>query len=128
MHLPISRPSATSKAANNVVVPYVSAFAAAGYDDWRDLTRGAITGVVDLTGCLRIGGEFQPPPSPEFDFGDYRTGRLVWMLANPHELTKPIPARGALRIFNWVPVARDITGELLDIIVKRKCDPPLVGA
>lgn len=34
-------------------------------------------------------------------FGDYSAGRWVWLLSNIRALPKPIPARGALGLWEW---------------------------
>jgi len=43
------------------------------------------------------------PPSKgnEFAFGDYTPGRFAWLLANVKLLPEPIPARGALGLWDW---------------------------
>jgi hypothetical protein len=43
-----------------------------------------------LTGNLR-----------EREFGDYESGRYAWILLNVKPLLKPIPAKGAQRLWNW---------------------------
>lgn len=39
----------------------------------------------------------------EFYFGDYTEGRYAWILDNVKALAEPIPAKGALSIWDWVP-------------------------
>jgi hypothetical protein len=41
-----------------------------------------------------------PPDEPELSFGDYTPGRYAWILANVKPLAKPIPAKGALGLWN----------------------------
>lgn len=36
-------------------------------------------------------------------FGDYSLGRWAWILADVHALAKPIPAKGALGLWEWEP-------------------------
>lgn len=82
------------------------------------LPRGAIVAVCELVGCrstpiegtLRIpdarrgyGALSLPPPEPERSFGDYSPGRYAWILANIRALRAPIPARGALGLWEWTP-------------------------
>jgi hypothetical protein len=40
----------------------------------------------------------------ELAFGDYRAGRFAWLLADIRALPEPIPARGALGLWD-VPAA-----------------------
>lgn len=44
-----------------------------------------------------------PPESPEYDFGDYTPGRFAWILENVKILDTPIPAKGALGLWEWSP-------------------------
>ena len=37
-------------------------------------------------------------------FGDYTKGRYAWILAEPVLFEKPIPAKGTLGLWNYVPV------------------------
>lgn len=41
------------------------------------------------------------PPAPEFHFGDYTPGRYGWLLENVKMLPEPIPAKGALSLWEW---------------------------
>lgn len=63
------------------------------------LPRGAILGTVVFTGC-------RPTRSMEVGdleqiLGDFSTGRWAWGLALPREYASPIPARGALGLWDW---------------------------
>lgn len=72
---------------------------------------GAVIAVCGLAGCFRIDkdpGRFPnpkavmaPPPEPELSFGDYTDGRWAWMLENVVALPEPIPAKGALGLWEW---------------------------
>lgn len=44
-----------------------------------------------------------PPPkdSNEYAFGDYTPGRYAWLLADVRALPEPIPAKGALGLWNY---------------------------
>jgi hypothetical protein len=46
---------------------------------------------------------YLPPDEPELSFGDYTPGRYAWILANVKPLEKPIPAKGALGLWEWNP-------------------------
>ena len=64
-----------------------------------DLPRGAILGTVEL---LSVHRSEQMHPSPlEGELGDYSAGRWVWVLSSPDEFPEPIPARGALGLWEW---------------------------
>jgi hypothetical protein len=42
-----------------------------------------------------------PPERPELYFGDYTEGRFAWILENPIRYDEPIPAKGALGLWEW---------------------------
>jgi hypothetical protein len=46
-----------------------------------------------------------PPGEPERSFGDYSPGRYAWLLTDVYRLAEPIPARGALGLWEWEPPA-----------------------
>ncbi len=81
----------------------------------EQLPRGAVIAVGEIIGCrmilphamqyLGLKGEWVkiPPPVPEWNFGDYSPGRFAWMLANVRALPEPIPAKGALGLWEWTP-------------------------
>lgn len=79
-----------------------------------DLPRGAVIATARLAGyvCIPksqrehlIGGIAEPvlvpPNEPELSFGDYTYGRWAWILDDVKPLPEPIPARGALGLWNW---------------------------
>lgn len=41
------------------------------------------------------------PPAPELYFGNYEPGRYGWFLENVKMLPEPIPAKGALSLWEW---------------------------
>jgi hypothetical protein len=51
---------------------------------------------------------FIPPPEPERSFGDYTPGRYAWILTNIKPLPAPIPAKGALGLWDWEPVGVEL--------------------
>lgn len=80
------------------------------------LCRGAIIGTCKLTKIYRItqselveihckpGMEPEILPLPtgnELEFGDYTPGRFAWRLEDQKLLAKPIPAKGALNLWEW---------------------------
>lgn len=57
---------------------------------WRPVTHGNQT--------------WQVPPgnmSQEYSFGDYTPGRYAWLLTDVKPLREPIPAKGALSLWEW---------------------------
>lgn len=56
--------------------------------------------------CTRVdprGGhnDYTAVLEPEHSFGDYAPGRYAWLLANVRALPEPVPARGALGLWNY---------------------------
>lgn len=43
-----------------------------------------------------------PPSEPEFSFGDYEPGRYAWILEDVRQFPEPIPAKGALGLWEWI--------------------------
>jgi len=74
-----------------------------------DLPRGAIVAVADVVGCFPTSGAgyYRDPnrrvitrvTDQERAFGDYSPGRFVWLLDNIRALPEPIPAKGALGLW-----------------------------
>jgi activating signal cointegrator 1 len=92
-------------------------------EELRDLLPlGAIVAVCDLVDCVSTdlfssvqrGTEiWQVPPgnmSREYSFGDYSPGRFAWLLSNIRALPEPIPAKGALGLWDCdLPQLTDAT-------------------
>lgn len=96
--------------------PFRSALLAAGILGTPALPLGAIVAVAELVDCLPTRGQrletgggpkyadwVHDLSSTERAFGDYTPGRYGWTLANIRALETPIPARGALSL--WQPDA-----------------------
>lgn len=81
-----------------------------------DLPTGAVVAIANLTECYEIkrdvlgGLVILDAPNrkthfnttdKEFYFGDYTSGRYAWELDDLQVLSKPIPAKGQQRIWNW---------------------------
>lgn len=63
---------------------------------------GIVVATCDLVDCIKMTPEFiQSIQSPELDFGVYAVGRCAWILENIKPLEKPIPASGALSLWEW---------------------------
>jgi len=74
--------------------------------DCRDLPKGAIVAVATLTGIERtetILGMSQGLLRHEIEFGDYSRGRFGWVLSDVVPLLKPVPATGALGLWDVPP-------------------------
>ena len=79
------------------------------------LPLGAIVAVCNLVDCKIIGVppsgipeilhednmSFVPILGQERAFGDYSPGRYAWLLADVRALPEPIPAKGALGLWEW---------------------------
>jgi hypothetical protein len=96
--------------------PIAKALHDAGLVKLKDLPLGTIVATCELIGCglitsaktfvsvrpqLRYNCVGIPPEEPEFSFGDYTPGRYAWILANVKMLETPIPAKGALGLWNF---------------------------
>lgn len=72
------------------------------------LPRGAVVAIGELIDCVRVGhdtiirhGVCLPPAEPERSFGDYTPGRYAWVFRLYMVFDVPIPARGALGLWEW---------------------------
>lgn len=64
-----------------------------------DLPRGAVLGTVVFTGYRPTVG--MVPGEIEAMLGDYSPGRWAWGLVSPRAFREPIPAKGALGLWDW---------------------------
>ncbi len=76
------------------------------------LPKGSVIAIAELVDCRKVvddytdwhatmGGYTKAPLEPEVHFGDYEPGRYAWRLANVSKFPDPIPAKGALSLWNW---------------------------
>ena len=69
------------------------------------LPLGAIVATCDLVDCIKMTPEFidlvKSAKGYEIDFGVYEVGRFAWILENVQPLAEPIPAKGALSLWEW---------------------------
>lgn len=86
-----------------------------GADLCHPARRGAIVATCQLVDVRIIGQEengdatiladdmrsFTPILGNERAFGDYSPGRYAWLLADVKPLAEPIPAKGALGLWEW---------------------------
>lgn len=83
----------------------------AGIYSVADLPRSAVvaaTRLVNVVPTQRASSEYAgwPYPDPRSDehaFGDFSPGRFMWFLEGVVALPEPVPARGALGIWEWTP-------------------------
>lgn len=69
--------------------------------DVDELPRGVIVAVCRLVDCRRIRGKVDEPRYSEVCFGDYTPGRYAWVLEDVRPVIPPIPAKGALGLWEW---------------------------
>ena len=109
--------------------PFLSTLRAAGIRHHEDLPLGAIVAVCDLFDCRpmteaapgKIGWFAIVGNTPTYwdltdqerAFGDYSAGRYAWLLANVRALPEPIPAKGALSLWEYPGEITTTTGEAI---------------
>lgn len=84
--------------------PYLSTLIEAGYDKWGSLPTGTVIATAVLLHCVTVEHLENAPhilTPKERAFGDYSPGRYAWRLWNVTPLPEPIPARGALGLWEW---------------------------
>lgn len=104
--------------------PFRSALAQAGITDPGQLPVGAVIAVCTLVRLQRIKPQ-ELPEEPERSFGDYRPGRYAWILRDVKPVTPPVPARGALGLWEFeMPGGEDammlFTGHSKSLILAGK--------
>jgi hypothetical protein len=96
------------------IEPFRTALYPDGYSAQLDpLPRGEVVATCNLLDCLPVtargclSGVFQDYPEldtpQERAFGDYSPGRWAWIIEDVKMLAEPIPAKGALSLWEWVP-------------------------
>ncbi|TGE35893.1 ASCH domain-containing protein [Desulfosporosinus fructosivorans] len=70
-----------------------------------NLPLGAIVATCNLVDCIKMTPEFidfvKSAKGHEYEFGVYEVGRYAWILEDVKRLDKPIPAKGALSLWEW---------------------------
>lgn len=77
-----------------------------GIDDSRNLPLGCILAIGELVAVFpasAVDDRGVPLSAQERAFGNFTTGRYGWRLENVRQLANPIPARGALSLWEWEP-------------------------
>ena len=67
------------------------------------LPRGVVIAICRLAACRQILEGMDPlwPSVREREFGDWTLGRYFWQLVDITALPRPIPAKGALGLWEW---------------------------
>src|SRR2546426_2957017 len=89
--------------------PFCQALEAAGYtwtygalrNAWN-LPLGCVVAIVRLEKVECISPDFVVE-EPERIYGNYALGRFAWRFSQVYRLQRPLPARGALGIWQWTP-------------------------
>jgi activating signal cointegrator 1 len=96
--------------------PFLTILKQAGYlwanGDWvSPLPKGCILATCDLVDCVLMDEKFLSDPvyslgwsvsHPETAFGYFKLGRYAWMLDNVKIPPKPIQAKGAIGLWEWL--------------------------
>lgn len=75
----------------------------ARYLDGRVWHLGCILCTLNLDKVEKITHFTELPADPEHAFGDYEAGRYMWFTSGVKLLDTPVPARGALSLWDWTP-------------------------
>ncbi len=76
------------------------------------LPVGVVIAICELKAVKRIAVDYlkvlrgemgHPNPEAEIAFGDYTIGRYAWILGDVRRFREPIPAKGALGLWEWMP-------------------------
>ncbi len=73
----------------------------AGFRSPDDLPLGRIVAIAELVNVIRIAPFTELPPDPEFSFGNYSTGRYMFILDRIRPATKLVKVRGALGLWDF---------------------------
>lgn len=76
----------------------------------QPLPCGAIVAVCRLISCCltqTLHEDLVRIAPHELEFGDYTPGRFAWVLSDIVALPDPIPARGALGLWDWTPTSEE---------------------
>lgn len=78
-----------------------------GNIDPRDLPLGVGLCVVTLLACVKTTELHKlqainfKPSADEIAYGDFAEGRYAWLLDHQYDFVEPIPAKGALGLWDW---------------------------
>ena len=80
--------------------PFKRVLMAAGIESLADLPLGVLLATVLLVDCVPTGKVRSQLSSEEYAFGDYSAGRWAWLLDDVQPLSEPVPACGALGLWD----------------------------
>jgi len=100
------------------IEPFYSALHAAGIVSRLQMPLGGVVAVCELVGVIPTAHFRESSPvyrrtgpdgryyryeltKDEMQFGDYTPGRYAWLLADVQALAVPVPAKGALGLWEW---------------------------
>jgi hypothetical protein len=99
----------------------------AGYRKLADLPLGEVVATCELTDVAKIVPGVDLPLGNEWNFGDYSYGRFMWTLEDVFALIRPVPAKGALRLWEWDEASVEWTWQLKSDGEKHRTVVPLIG-
>jgi hypothetical protein len=68
------------------------------------LPTGAIVGITSVKGCVKMSREWIASiAEPERSFGLYEPGRYGWLLGPVEWLVEPVPVKGSLGLWEYIP-------------------------
>jgi activating signal cointegrator 1 len=70
----------------------------------HEIPFGFVVATCELVDVERIYADSYIPGKPELMFGDYTIGRYMWKLEHVKILPGPIPAKGAMGLWEWEEV------------------------
>jgi hypothetical protein len=73
-----------------------------GVED-KHLPLGVVLAVCNLVDCIPTENLTQGQIGTDRPFGDFSLGRYGWILDNVKPLSRPIPAKGNLGLWDWMP-------------------------
>lgn len=85
----------------SIIMDYYNATDTSFFDGFP-FPRGAIIAICELEDCVKIDIGLLLKRQERL-LGDYTPGRFRWMLENVRQLKHPIPAKGALGLWEWTP-------------------------
>ena len=74
-----------------------------GYHLWKQLPRGAVIGLIEINAVYRTEAIRDEVGPYDKAFGDWRDGRFAWHVKGIIPYTKPVPAKGKQRLWEWNP-------------------------
>src|SRR5262245_48373249 len=81
---------------------FLRALGDGGYSYVYELPLGCIVATCELVSCMRITPKtWEGISRHDLAFGNWEPGRFAWELRKVQKLETPIPARGAMGLWEW---------------------------